>query len=361
MSQAWRETGANPASQHQSGQRARRRLEQARERIAEQLDLRLAPPSVEDRILFTSGGTESNNLVLFGHRAAHDKQIVVSSIEHPSILRGAEALERQGAVVRRCRVTSDGVVDVDHLAELLEQPTRFVSVMLANNETGVLQPLEAIALRCREQGVPLHSDASQAVGKIRVSFQQLGVDAMTFTPHKFYGPIGIGGLVIGPHWPFEPILFGGFQQLGRRPGTESMALASGAAKALELALNRLDADEVRLRSMRDRFEAALRDALPNLIIHGGSSPRLPHVSCLAFPNVDGQALFVALDQVGIECSTGSACASGSAEVSPVLLAMGLPEHLARSSLRFSFGRFNDDQDWQIAADRIIRCVNNLQR
>ena len=267
----------------------------------------------------------------------------------------------EGVRVEYCQILPSGELDLENLRQRLQEPATLVSCMLANNETGVVQPVAAAAELCRTAGVPLHSDATQVVGKRRVSFQELGLSAMTFAAHKFHGPIGLGGLVMRHGLQLQPLLHGGFQQLGTRPGTEAVALAVGTEFALRQGLEHAATEEVRLRQLRDDFERRIREEIPEIVVHGVSAERLPHVSCLGFPGVDGQALFVALDQHGIDCSTGSACASGSAETSPVLLAMGVPEELARNSLRFSFGRLNQESDAAQAAERIIACFKDLHR
>lgn len=361
MQDVWLRGPLNPASQHQHGQSARRVLERAREAISIQLDLRLSPPSQEDRLIFTSGGSEANNLVLNSLRQFPQARLIISAIEHPSVTRVAEELALTGVELDVCRVDQQGRLDLDHLRELLQRPATLVSCMSANNETGVIQPLAECSEICWEAKVPLHCDATQSVGKVPLSFGELRLSALTFAAHKFYGPAGSGGLVVRQGLRLAPQVLGGFQQFGLRAGTESVALAVGSEAALRFSLDDQTSQLVRLRKMRDEFEAKLLEAIPDLVIHGARAERLPHVSCVGFPPSDGQAMFVAFDQRGIDCSTGSACASGSPETSPVLLAMGVDEALARRSFRFSFGRFNQDDDGTRAADRIISCFNDLQR
>jgi cysteine desulfurase len=384
MAECAREAFANPASQHGPGREARRRLEAAREQIARLLGAETAGMRA-DRVVFTSGGTEANNLALLGMMPAAPAHVVVSAIEHPSVIGAAEELNRRGHTVSRLRVLPSGVVDLDHLAELLDRRTGFqpvpddlpearrvgnqsyevapalVSVMLGNNETGVLQPAAEIARLCRAAGALVHTDAVQAAGKIPVDFRALGVDAMTVAAHKFHGPRGIGALVVRPEVPLAPILFGGFQQAGLRPGTESPMLAVGMAQALELAHQAGCERTALLSALRDRFEEQLLAALPDVVINGALAPRLPHTSSMAFPGVDRQALVMALDLAGVACSTGSACASGSSEPSAVLVAMSCPPSVVSSALRFSFGVQNTSFEVDEAARRIVKAVSDLRR
>jgi cysteine desulfurase len=348
----------NPASQHQFGQRARRRLEAARECIARLLGARTGSHRA-DRVIFTSGGTEANNLALLGLAGDSPGHVIVSAIEHPSILGPAEHLEQRGYHVQRLSVTRDGVARLDVLRAWIRPDTRVVSLMLVNNETGVIQPVVEAANICAEHGVPFHTDAVQAVGKQPVNFTALGVTALTFTAHKFHGPCGIGVLIVRHDAPLRPILYGGFQQAGLRPGTESVALAVGLQTALELIADNPDLPK-RLRQLRDRFESNLLAKLPGAVVNGATADRAPHTSNVSFPGVDRQQLLLALDMAGVACSTGSACASGSTDPSHVLVAMGVDEAVFGSALRFSFGRGATLAEVDVAAERIIRSVNDLR-
>jgi cysteine desulfurase len=369
----------NPASQHAAGRLARKRLEDAREAIAAAVGANLGDRAA-DRLVFTSGGTESNQLAILGmaagqQRAGDDQphEAIVSSIEHPSVMGAADALVRRGWRVHRVKVDQNGVVQIDHLRELLNQRTRLVSAMLANNETGVIQPVRELAAVCQAAGVPLHTDASQIVGKLPVDFRELGVAAMTIAAHKFHGPIGIGAIVLRHDVQIEAQWQGGFQQLGLRPGTESVALAVGMQTALAPFSGRacppsggrkdqrpgvgsqesgISIRQSHLQTLRDRLEAGLRTLYPPLVINGAGAPRLPNTSNVAFVGRDRQQLLVAFDLAGIACSTGSACASGSSEPSPVLKAMGLPPEVIASSLRFSVGVTTTAEEIDEAVRRI---------
>ena len=378
---------ANPASQHQPGQQARRVLEDARQRVAEVLgaNLNCLKP---DRLVFTSGGTEANNLAIFGIVQAGSQscgRVIVSAIEHASVLEAAEHLLELGWRLDTLGVDGQGVVQADALKALLaigstenESSTlrvplaggtrsvpgsltpRLVSVMLANHETGVLQPIEQLAAVCRSAGVHLHTDAVAAAGKIPIDFRGLGVAALTVAAHKFQGPLGIGALIARHDVAVAPMLFGGHQQEGLRPGTESVALAIGMQTALELWQKEQDEHGRRLTALRDRFESELIAGRPGLIVHGQRAARLPQTSNIAFPGLDGQILLLALDMAGVACSVGAACASGSTELSPTLRAMGLPNAIVASSLRFSFGATTTEAEIDEAVGRILRVCRELE-
>ncbi len=363
MAAVLREGLANPASQHQPGQKARRRLEQAREEVGTLLGADLSG-SQPDRVIFTSGGTEANNLALIGIALARTGgrpgRVIVSSIEHASILEPAQHLLDLGWQLDTISVTSEGVVRLDHLAKLLRSDAAVVSLMLGNHETGVIQPVAEAARLCRAAGVPLHTDAVQAVGKMPVNFRALGVDAMSVAAHKFQGPLGIGALVLRHATPLQPLLFGGHQQQGLRPGTESVVLAVGMATALRLALAEQDEHCRRLAALRRRFEEGLAEGYAGLVVHGRNAPRLPQTSSIAFAGLDGQVLLMALDMAGVACSVGSACSSGSTELSPTLLAMGLPKAQAASTLRFSLGATTTAEEIEEAIRRILEVANSLR-
>lgn len=380
MRACWAEPYLNPASQHEFGRAARRVVEDARDQIGELLGINVSGPT-PDRVIFTSGGTEANNLAIrgllpdggrrFSDPAAHPTpHIIVSAIEHPSIATLADHFSQTGCLVDRLGVDADGVIRVADLPALLRPDTRLVAAMLANNETGVLQPILELAAICNEHGIPLHTDAAQAAGKLPLNFRELGAATMSIAAHKFGGPLGIGALIVRHDVQLEPQLFGGFQQGGLRPGTESVPLIVG----MRVALERWDANRRgwlrQLETLRDRFETAivrpaagsespLKSCLP--VVLGERGNRLPNTSNIAFVGLDRQRLFLALDQAGVACSTGSACASGSSEPSPVHLAMGCEPGVISSALRFSLSAKTTPAEIVEAADRIIRICNDLGR
>ncbi len=364
MVACYREGYANPASQHLPGQKARRRLEDARERIGELLGLSRSGAS-PDRVVFTSGGTESNCLALFGIGACDQRetagQIIISAVEHSSVIEPAEHLLSLGWGLDQVGVDGHGRVQVGRLEGLLSEKTRLVSVTLGNHDTGVVQPVAELAEICRRHEVPFHTDAIQAAGKISIDFGKLGVDALSLAAHKFQGPLGIGALLLGGGVEIRPIHYGGHQQWGLRPGTEPLPLVVGMLTALELSLAEQEEHARRMGELRAKFEAGLRKGYPRLRVNGGETVRLPNVSNVAFPGLDAQMLLMALDEVGVAASVGSACASGSTELSPTLLAMGLPKEIVGSSLRFSLGATTTGEEIEEAVRRILEVVGELGR
>lgn len=349
---------ANPASQHAAGRRAMAQLHAIRARVREQLT-----PGVDtghDRVIFTSGGTEANNLAIRGLAGQTPGRVIISALEHPCIRGAAEALGRDGFEIIELAAGADGRIDLDALQKALTDDTRLVSVMHANHETGVLQPVVEAAERCAKRGVPFHTDAVQSLGKVPLSFRELGVSAMTLSAHKFHGPRGIGALLVRDRVELHPILFGGGQQLEMRPGTESVALPVALEAALAWSLETLPPRAGEMAAQRDEFERLVQEGVSELVINGGDAPRLPNTSSLAFPGVDRQALLMALDQQGVACSTGSACASGSSEPSPVLLGMGCDPAIVDSSLRFSFGLKNRPGEAREAAEIVVQIVKKLR-
>jgi cysteine desulfurase len=360
MADCYGQDYANPASQHQAGRRARRVLEDAREAIGQMLGADFSGRQ-PDRVIFTSGGTEANNLAIFGLAltGAEPGEIISSAIEHPSVQGPLAHLEGLGWLVHRLGVTRDGVVRLDQFEALINSRTRLVSIMLGNNETGVLQPVAELAQIAAAHGVPLHTDAVQVVGKLPVAFGALGVTALSLAAHKFHGPAGIGALLVAGGARLSPQLFGGFQQGGLRPGIEPLALAVGLRRALELFQAAAEPRAQRMRELRNRLEAGLKAGFEGTRVNGAGAPRLPHTSNLAFLGLDRQALAMALDLAGIACSTGSACASGSSEPSHVLLAMGCSREIVASSLRFSLGAETTADEIDEAVRRILATTTNL--
>ena len=365
VSRCMSEGYVNPASQHQLGQKSRRRLEEIR---TETLGLLGANDRgmTADSLVFTSGGTESNNLALTGLAFEKDgtkpvnDRIVVSSIEHPSVLAAAEYLSSQGFQVEKVTCCSNGQMDLDHLNLLLQQPTRLVSVMAVNHETGSIQPIKEISKLCRDTGVLVHCDAVQAVGKMPISFADLGIDALSFTAHKLHGPKGIGGLILRNKLNVFPRFFGGFQQQGWRPGTEDVCLATGMLIALRKFHGELEKRLERIRRLRDRMETRIKGNI-DIRINGQESDRVPHTINVSFLGVSRQEFLMAADMNGIAISTGSACASGSSNPSPVLVAMGLPENVIEGAIRISLSAMTTEAEIDSATERIIRISKDLRR
>ncbi|HZF10065.1 MAG TPA: cysteine desulfurase family protein [Thermoanaerobaculia bacterium] len=332
------ERWGNASSTHRFGQAARNAVEEAREKVAALLGAR--PPE----IVFTASGTEANNAVLFdaARRAAAGNspgQIVVSRLEHPSVRQSATRLEAGGMAVSRIPPGPDGVVLAEAVVAALGDGTVLVTLMLANNELGTLQPVAAVAAACRERGIPVLTDAVQAVGKIPVSVHELGVDFLTLGAHKFGGPLGAAALWVRKGVALDGYLVGGSQERHRRAGTENVAAIVGLGEAAALAQGELAERGAHLAALRDRFEAGLAK-IPGALVHCAGAPRLPNTSNLALSGVDAQSLLIRLDLAGYAVSTGAACASGVVEPSPTLLALGLSAAEALSSLRVSFGPAN---------------------
>ncbi len=354
---------ANPSSQHSAGRQARQVVEQARETILNRCGGR-TQGMASDQLLFTSGGTESNNLALFGLTERIPGAIVVSSIEHPSVLAAAQYASAQGREIRYLPCSKDGVVILDRLEEWLAPsstsgPISLVSLMLANNETGVLQPVAKAAELCRNAGVLIHTDAVQVLGKSELDFERLDVDAMTITAHKLHGPVGIGAILLRHGVPLSPRSFGGFQQLGQRPGTEMPVLAGGFELAVTNAIAHLSQHVVQMQHIRDALQSRILAAIPTAIAVGAQSARLPHTLSMVFPGIDRQALQLALDMAGIACSTGSACASGSSQPSHVLEAMGLAPLHVRGGIRFSVSKETNNAEIEQAVQSLAAIVARL--
>lgn len=355
------ENFGNAGSVHTPGQRARAAVDNARESVAALIG---AEPS---EIVFTSGGTEADNLALFGSVAASTKprkHVITTAIEHHAILHTCEDLKRQGIDVTVVPVSqspgSQGIVDPEAIRRALRPETVLISVMHANNELGVIQPIEEIGRIATEAGVHFHCDAVQSAAKVPLGVDQLGVDLLSISAHKFCGPKGVGALYVRSGTPLAPRFFGGHAERGRRPGTENVPGIVGIGKAAELARNLLAEDSVRIGALRDRLEAALLERVPAARINGDRAHRVPNTTNISFPGAGGEALLISLDLRGIACSTGAACSSGSTEPSHVLLAAGLSRDDARSSLRFSLGRATTSDEIDYAISVIPSVVERIR-
>jgi len=349
----------NPASIHTTGQKARSAVETAREQVAALIN---AHPQ---EIVFTSGGTESDNHAIFGMVSPinyADANLISTVIEHEAVLNACQALAARGVTVAYLAANRDGQIDPQHLRDLLRDlpDTSLVSVMHANNELGTVQPLEEIGHIASEADVYFHSDAVQSAGKLPVDVNALQVDLLSLSAHKIYSPKGVGALYIRSGTPLRQFLFGGHHQRGFRPGTENVAGIVGLGKAAELAAASLEHDATRISALRDDLERALLQRIPQSRVNGASAPRIPNTTNILFPGVDGEALLIALDLKGLSCSTGSACSSGAVEPSHVLTAIGLTPAEARSSLRFSLGRHTTREEIDTALLTIPLAVQQLR-
>jgi len=354
------ETHGNPSSIHRFGQAARNAVEEARERVAALLGAR-AP-----EVVFTASGTEANNAVLFHVEAKADRpgHLVITAFEHPSIREAAARLAERGWEVTRVSPGEDGVVPAAKMIDALRPDTRLATLMLANNEVGTLQPVAEVAAACRRRGIPVLCDAVQAVGKIPVDVDDLGVDYLTVGAHKFHGPLGAAALWVRKGVEITSYLVGGGQERRRRAGTENVAALAGFGEAAAAAADELAERRTFLAGLRDRFESELPQRLPGTpgaVLHCTGSPRLPNTSHLAVSGVEGESLLIRLDVAGFAVSTGSACSSGTVEPSKTLLAMGLSREEALSSLRVSFGMMNRPEEVDRFLDALAREVAELRR
>jgi len=337
----------NPSSTHRWGREARAALDEARERVGRCLGAR------PDEICFTSGGTEGDNLAILGAwralKAKGRTAIVTTPIEHKAILGAIHQASREGAEERMLVMTPDGVVDPASFDELVDEAVAVCSTMWVNNEIGSIQPVPELAAKAKQRGALMHTDAVQAFGKIPIDAQKQQFDFLTISGHKFGAPKGIGALFIRRGTPLEPLMHGGTQDRGRRPGTENVAAAVGLARAAELTLAECEAHCARLRQLREKLEAGILARVPDAVIHGRGAERAPHIVNVSVPGTDSESLLMALDLRGIAASGGSACQSGSVTPSHVLTALGVRPELASAAIRMSLGSLTTDA----CIDRVI--------
>ncbi|MCS6859704.1 MAG: cysteine desulfurase [Abditibacteriales bacterium] len=355
----WLKEGyGHPFSLYVIGREARHAVERARERLAAFIGARAT------EIVFTSSGTESCNLALKGaaeHLRRKGHHIVSTAIEHQAALKACEALERRGFEVTRVKPDEDGLVHPDAVRAAIRPDTILINVMHANNETGVIQPIAEIGAMAREHGIVFHTDAAMSVGWIPIDVEKLNVDLLSLSAHKFYGPKGIGALYVRRGCRLQALIDGGGQERNRRSGTENVAGIVGLAQACECAEEAFRRGEPeRLRTMRDALERGIRERVPNVLINGHPTRRLPHCLNLSVMGIEGEAVMLELDRAGICVSTGSACSSGSLDPSHVLLSMGRSIPLARGSLRFTFGRDNTLGEVEQVLDVLPRIVAQLR-
>lgn len=349
--------GYNPSSQHAHGRAARAVLDDARGDVARVLG---AEPR---EIVFTGGGSEADVLAIVGTakaRAAAGKHVVTTVFEHHAVLHAFDVLEHEGWTVTRLPVGSDGAVDAATVAAVLRADTTLVSVMLANNEIGTLQPLIEIAAAAHAAGALVHTDAVATAGYVDLDLRRLGVDLLALSAHKFNGPKGVGVLYVRRGTPLVAQIVGGGQEHGLRAGTENLAGVAGLARALTLAHAERAADVARVTALRDRLAAAIRAAVPDAVFLGTGVPRVPHILSVGFPGLRNDALLMALDLEGVSASAGSACAAGSLEPSHVVAALGVAPEIATSVLRFSLGRSTTGADVDGAAGAVGRVVGRMR-
>src|SRR5437016_2439021 len=357
---------ANAASIHTPGQRARAAVETAREQVAALIGAR------PQEIIFTSGGTESDNHAIFGvvgqaflpvsssSSANSFPHIITTAIEHEAVLNACQALEKQGARVTYLPTDREGLIDLGELRRAIRPETVLITIMHANNELGAVQPLEEIGRIAKEADVYFHTDAVQSAGKIPIDVNTLQVDLLSSSVHKLYAPKGIGALYVRGGTRLRQLLYGGHHQRGFRPGTENVAGIVGLGKAAEIARKSFGEDAQRISALRDKLQQGLLQRVPHSRVNAGAAPRTPNTTNLVFPGVEGEALLIALDLKGLACSTGAACSSGAVEPSHVLTAIGLPPEEARASLRFSLGRHTTAADIDFALNVVPAAVAQLR-
>jgi cysteine desulfurase len=352
----------NASSIHTFGQRGRGAVEQARESVAALLGARPA------EIMFSSGGTESNNHAIFGvvfgfQGAAFGdrKHVITSAIEHSAVLDPCEALERRGVAVTVLPVDREGIVNPEDVRRAIRPETVLITIMLANNELGTLEPIEEIGKIAAETGVTLHTDAVQAAGKVPIDVTRLGVHLLSISAHKLYGPKGVGALYVRKGTRLEPLMYGGHSERDRRPGTEDVTGIAGLGKAAELAMMRMNDERERIAALRDRLEKGLLERVPYARVNGSLAHRTPNTTNLTFPFVEGESMVIALDLKGIACSTGAACSSGAVKPSHVLTAIGLAPEDARATLRLSLGHQTTNEEIDYALDTIPPVIERLRQ
>ncbi|NMC65108.1 MAG: cysteine desulfurase [Acidobacteria bacterium] len=356
---AWfiREHFGNPSSLYPPGREVKSLMTEAREQIAEALGAR------RPEIIFTSSGTEADNLAIFGllETWPEKREFITSSLEHPAVLQTARYLEGRGYTVHYLPCDQTGIIDLDCLKSVISPQTALVSVMLANNEIGTIQPIEEVTKVAHRYGVPVHTDAVQAFGKIEVKVESLGVDLLSLSAHKIYGPKGAGALYIRKGIDLKPVLHGGHQEFGLRPGTENTAGIIGFGEAVKILRERWRQDKDRIEKLSERLKAGFEKKIRGIKFNGHPEKRVKNTLNYTFPGLAAEAILLALATKEIYVSSGSACSEGSGEISHVLLAIGLSPEEASSALRFSLGRFNTDEDIDRALTEVHEIVNELRK
>ena len=347
----------NPSSIHRFGSQVAQEIQQARERVAALVG---AADPVE--LIFTSCGTEGDNAAIRGilESLPDKRHIVTTRVEHPAILGLCQHLEKKGYRITWLGVNGDGLLDLDELKDSLDEETAVVSIMYANNETGVIFPVDAIGEIVRSRGIPFHVDAVQVAGKIPLAVKNSPIDLLTISGHKFHGPKGVGALYVRKGIAFRPFLVGGHQERNRRAGTENVAGIVGMGKAAESARTRLTEDEERVGELRDQLERSLTESCPDCRINGRGGKRIPNTANVSFKHLEGEAILVLLDQHGICASTGSACSAGSAEPSHVLRAMKVSPDWIQGAVRFSLSRYNTEEEVRFVSDKVPSIVERLR-
>jgi len=344
----------NASSIHHHGQETRAAVERARESVAALLGCRAS------EVVFTSGGTEADNLAIFG-LVKPGEHLITSTIEHHAVLNSGKRLQEMGCEVTCVAVDARGLVDPDHVRSALRRNTRLISLMMANNETGVLQPVEEIGRIAAEADVYFHTDAVQAAGKAAIDVKRIGCDLLSISGHKMHAPQGVGALYVRKGTLLQPLFYGGSHERSRRAGTENVPAIVGLGKAAEIALRGLsDGGVQQIAALRDRLEGGVLEAVNSAAVNGAGAPRVPNTANIYFDYIEGEALVIALDLKGLAVSTGAACSSGAIEPSHVLTAMGLSPERARASIRLSLGKQNTAEEVDLALALIPQAVGRLR-
>ncbi len=347
----------NPSSMHSFGGQVAENVNLARERVASLIG------ATPEEIIFTSCGTESDNTAIMAALASNSakKHIVTTKVEHPAIKSLTEQLAGKGYRVTAVPVDRQGNLDPDQLLNAITDDTAIVSVMWANNETGVIFPVEELAAKVKERGVAFHTDAVQAVGKIPIDLSGSGIDMLSLSGHKIHAPKGVGALYVRKGTRYSPFLIGGHQEKGRRGGTENVASIVGLGKACDLAGENMAKEVLRVGALRDRLEKGLLDAIPNAMVNGTQENRLPNTTSVSFEYVEGEAILLMMNELGICASSGSACTSGSLEPSHVLRAMGVPFTAAHGSIRFSLSIYNTQEEMDFVVEKMPPIIAGLRQ
>jgi len=351
-----RDFWGNPSSAYAFGSQVHGHVEKGREKVAALVN---CDPK---EVVFTSCGTESNNSAIHSALVTHPnkRHVITTAVEHSANMNFGEFLQKRGYEVTFLPVESDGSLDLHLLEKSIRPDTAIVSIMWANNETGVMFPVEEIAAICRSKGVLCHTDAVQVPGKVKIDVKQLGVDFLSLSAHKLHAPKGIGMLYVKRRTKYQPYVIGGHQERGRRGGTENVANIVGFGRAAEMAMEHLQDENTRVRALRDRLENTILATIPNTVRNGAKEPRLPNTANIAFDFVEAEAVLLLLDQLGICCSSGSACTTGSLDPSHVLTAMGINPMRARGSVRFSLGIYNTNEDIDYVLKHLPGIIKRLR-
>lgn len=353
-----KEQYGNPSSMHTFGGHIYKNIDTARLQVAS-----LIGAESPKEIIFTSCGTESDNAAIFSALTVNPqkKHIVSTVVEHPAVKNVIEFYETKGYRITRLGVDRKGCLDMDEVQEAITNDTALVSIMYANNETGVIFPIEEIGAICKKKGVLFHTDAVQAVGKIPLNMRESTIDMLSLSGHKIHGPKGVGALYVREGIPFRPFMIGGHQERNRRGGTENVAGIVALGKACEIAIQYMEDENTRVKAMRNRLEEALLKSIPESMCNGIREERLPNTANISFQYIEGEAILLMMDKYGICASSGSACTSGSLEPSHVLRAMGIPYTAAHGSVRFSLSRFNSDEDIDAIIAHMPEIITTLRK